>query len=82
MIILSPEESAQWCDRNRVHMEDMKEDDNKTVFTEDGSMVPLWLVKSNPAPTISHTQELPRFERSGQIFTAAKACGIAVTTQL
>ncbi|KAH3832674.1 hypothetical protein DPMN_105967 [Dreissena polymorpha] len=82
MVALSPEESAQWCDRNRYQMEDMEEDDNETVFTEDGSMVPLWLVKPIPVSTKSHTRELPRFERSGQIYTAAKACGIAVTPRL
>ncbi|KAH3836909.1 hypothetical protein DPMN_110285 [Dreissena polymorpha] len=82
MVALSPEESAQWCDRNRSQMEDMVEDENETVFTEDGSMVPLRLVKSVPASTKSHTQVLPRFERSGQIFTATKASGIAVTSQL
>ncbi|KAH3841560.1 hypothetical protein DPMN_115027 [Dreissena polymorpha] len=82
MVALSPEESAQWCDRNRFQMEDMEEDDNETVFTEDGSMVPLWLVKPIPVSSKSHTQELPRFERSGQIYTAANACGIAVTPRL
>ncbi|KAH3887050.1 hypothetical protein DPMN_011063 [Dreissena polymorpha] len=55
MVALSTEESAQWCDRNRLQMKDMEEDDNETVFTEDGSMVPLWLVKPIPVSTKSHT---------------------------
>ncbi|XP_052230857.1 uncharacterized protein LOC127844547 isoform X2 [Dreissena polymorpha] len=88
MVALSAEESGVWFDRNKSQFEDLEEDEDETVFTADGSMVPLWLIKpmtasaNLPKPSL-HIPETPRKkERSGQIFTAEQACSILASPQM
>ncbi|KAH3690210.1 hypothetical protein DPMN_194972 [Dreissena polymorpha] len=60
IIALSPEESTLWFDSQ---LNDIETDEDETVYTEDRSRVPLWLVKPIPSKQTSPSQAFAFLKR-------------------